>query len=97
MREKKLLQRFLILGVFLGISLSGIHFGSSQKLLPYKNPELSLEDRVNDLLARLTTKEKAHQLASFFPNANVRLGIPHMQEGEALHGICLPRATSYTS
>lgn len=95
MREKKLFQRFLILGVFLGISLSGIHYGSSQELLPYKNPELSLEDRVNDLLARLTTKEKAHQLASFFPNANVRLGIPHMQAGEALHGICLPRATSF--
>ena len=95
MREKKLFQRFLILSVFLGISLSGIHFGSSQELLPYKNPELSLEDRVSDLLARLTTEEKAHQLASFFPNANVRLGIPHMQAGEALHGICLPQATSF--
>jgi len=95
MREKKLFQKFLILGVFLGVSLSGIHYGSSQELLPYKNPILSLEDRVNDLIARLTTEEKAHQLASFFPNANVRLGIPHMQAGEALHGICLPLATSF--
>jgi len=95
MREKKLFQRFLILGVFLGISLSGMRYGSSQELPPYKNPELSLEDRVSDLLARLTTEEKAHQLASFFPNANVRLGIPHMQAGEALHGICLPGATSF--
>ena len=95
MREKKLFQRFLILGVFLGISLSGIHTGSSQEILPYKNPELALEKRVNDLLSRMTIEEKAHQLASFFPNANVRLGIPHIQAGEALHGICLPNATSF--
>lgn len=50
---------------------------------------------MNDLLSRMTIEEKAHQLASFFPNANVRLGIPHMQAGEALHGICLPLATSF--
>jgi len=95
MREKKLFQKILILCVFIGISLSGIHTGSSQEILPYKNPELALEKRVNDLLSRMTIEEKAHQLASFFPNANVRLGIPHIQAGEALHGICLPNATSF--
>lgn len=72
---------------------------SSQSVLPdsapYKNPELSIEERVNDLLPRLTLEEKAHQMASFFPNANIRLGIPHMQAGEALHGVCLPLATSF--
>lgn len=34
-------------------------------------------------------------LASFFSNVNVRLGILHMQAGEALHGICLPNATRF--
>jgi beta-glucosidase len=68
---------------------------SFQGILPYKNPDLSIEERVNDLLPRMTIEEKAHQLASFFPNANVRLGIPHMQAGEALHGICLPHGTSF--
>ena len=67
----------------------------STDLAPYKDAELSIEERVSDLLPRLTIEEKAHQLASFFPNANVRLGIPHMQAGEALHGICLPRGTSF--
>jgi len=95
MRGKKFYQRFLILGVCLGLSMFGMQCGSSQELLPYKNPELGIEERVNDLLSRLTIEEKAHQLASFFPNANVRLGIPHMQAGEALHGICLPLATSF--
>jgi beta-glucosidase len=95
MRAKKLFQRYLISGVCLGLSLSGIQCGSSQELPPYKNPELGIEERVNDLLSRMTIEEKAHQLASFFPNANVRLGIPHMQAGEALHGICLPNATSF--
>jgi len=75
----------------------GIVSGKSMSadLPPYKDAELSIEERVNDLLPRLTIEEKAHQLASFFPNANVRLGIPHMQAGEALHGICLPHGTSF--
>ncbi len=95
MKKKKIFTKILIFCVFPGISLSGIHIGSSQEMPPYKNPELRLEERVNDLLSRMTIEEKAHQLASFFPNANVRLGIPHMQAGEALHGICLPNATSF--
>jgi len=95
MREKKLFPIVLAFCVFVGQPLSGTHTGLSQEILPYKNPELALEKRVNDLLSRLTIEEKAHQLASFFPNANVRLGIPHMQAGEALHGICLPLATSF--
>jgi len=95
MREKKLFQRYLKLCVGLGILIPGIHIGLSQEIPPYKNPGLALEERVNDLLSRMSIEEKAHQLASFFPNANIRLGIPHMQAGEALHGVCLPYATSF--
>jgi len=73
----------------------GTHTGTSQEVPSYKNSDLPIEERVNDLISRMTIEEKAHQLASFFPNANVRLGIPHMQAGEALHGICLPNATSF--
>ncbi len=95
MREQKLISKIFIFCVFVGISVFGLHTCSSQEVPPYKNPELNIEKRVNDLLSRMTSEEKAHQLASFFPNANVRLGIPHMQAGEALHGICLPFATSF--
>ena len=62
---------------------------------PYQNPSFSVEERVEDLLGRMTVQEKALQLASFFPNANVRLGIPHIQAGEALHGVTLKHATSF--
>lgn len=47
------------------------------------------------LLNKMTVEEKAHQLASFYPNANKRLNIPHMQAGEALHGIVVAGATSF--
>jgi beta-glucosidase len=95
MREEKFSLIFFTLCVVLRISLFGIHTGSSDEIPPYRNPKLSIEVRVDDLISRMTIEEKAHQLASFFPNANVRLGIPHMQAGEALHGICLPLATSF--
>jgi beta-glucosidase len=36
--------------------------GFSQKLLPYKNPALPVETRVNDLLGRMTVEEKFFQL-----------------------------------
>ncbi|NOR15921.1 MAG: hypothetical protein GQ544_09460, partial [Candidatus Aminicenantes bacterium] len=95
MKKKKRIQTFAILFAFMGMLLSSMSCSSSEKIPPYKNPGLSIEKRVNDLLSRMTTEEKAHQLASFFPNANVRLSIPHMQAGEALHGVCLPHATSF--
>lgn len=64
---------------------------------PYKDPGLTIEQRLDDLVPRMTLEEKAHQLATLYPNAVVRLGIPHLQAGEALHGICLRHATSFPS
>ncbi len=57
------------------------------------NPEI--EKRIDDLLGRMTVEEKLVQLASAYPNSNARLGIPQLQSGEALHGVCLPGGTSY--
>ncbi len=54
-----------------------------------------IDRRIDELVAKMTVEEKLLQLASSFPNANVRLGIPQLQSGEALHGVCLPGATSY--
>jgi len=76
---------------FFGIALSMIFALSLMSSMKEQN----IAEKVEDLLSRMTTEEKAHQLVSFFPNANVRLGIPHMQAGEALHGICLPLGTSF--
>jgi beta-glucosidase len=63
----------------------------------YTDPSASIDDRADDLLARMTLEEKVAQLATMYPNANVRLGIPHLKSAEALHGVTLEHATSFPS
>ena len=54
---------------------------------PFTNPELSTEERVQDLINRLTLEEKAGQMMHDSP-AVERLGIPEYNWwNEALHGI----------
>ncbi|HBZ21301.1 MAG TPA: glucan 1,4-alpha-glucosidase [Bacteroidales bacterium] len=54
---------------------------------PFQNPTLSEEQRVNDLISRMTLKEKADQLLYTAP-AVARLGIPSYNWwNEALHGV----------
>ena len=61
----------------------------------YRNPSAPIEARIDDLLPRMTTAEKLHQLATMFSNGNVRLGIPHLKSAEALHGVTIRHATSF--
>ncbi len=54
---------------------------------PYQNPQLTAEQRAEDLLGRLTIEEKAKLMMDVSP-AIPRLGIPAFQWwNEALHGI----------
>jgi beta-glucosidase len=43
-----------------------VAISSEQSKLPYKNPELPVENRVQDLLGRMTLKEKVRQLDQYF-------------------------------
>ncbi len=55
--------------------------------LPFRNTNLPTEERVNDLVSRMTLKEKADQLVYTAP-AIPRLGIPSYNWwNEALHGV----------
>ncbi len=55
--------------------------------LPYQDPNLSAQERANDLLSRLTIDEKVSLMMDISP-AIERLGIPQFQWwNEALHGI----------
>lgn len=60
---------------------------ASAQMLPYQNPELSAEERAEDLLGRLTLEEKTQLMMDVSP-AIPRLGIPEFHWwSEALHGI----------
>ena len=59
----------------------------SAQSLPYQNPQLTPEQRADDLLPRLTLDEKVRLMMDTSP-AIERLGIPQFQWwNEALHGI----------
>ncbi|MDR0537919.1 MAG: glycoside hydrolase family 3 C-terminal domain-containing protein [Tannerellaceae bacterium] len=54
---------------------------------PFRDPDLSVEERVNDLVSRLTVEEKISQMLNNAP-AIERLGIPaYNWWNEALHGV----------
>lgn len=54
---------------------------------PFQNPNLNREDRLNDLISRMTVQEKISQLMSDAP-AIERLGIPKYDWwNESLHGV----------
>lgn len=59
----------------------------STEPLPFRNAELPIEERVADLLGRLTLDERIALLHQFSP-AVARLGVPAFRTGqEALHGV----------
>lgn len=58
-----------------------------QEPLPFRNPELPLDQRVDDLLSRLDIAERIALLHQFTPGVE-RLGIAPFRTGqEALHGV----------
>lgn len=59
----------------------------TQNAFPFRNPSLPMEERLNDLVSRMTLQEKADQLLYTAP-AIPRLGIPSYNWwNEALHGV----------
>lgn len=61
--------------------------GQQSGAYPFQNPSLSVEERINDLVSRMTLKEKSDQLLYTAP-AIPRLGIPSYNWwNEALHGV----------
>ena len=85
LREKFFLTALLLLTVI--FAAFPLHHAESQSLPPYKNPNLPVEQRVDDLVSRLTLEEKVAQMGNATP-AIERLGVPaHDYWNEALHGV----------
>jgi beta-glucosidase len=70
--------------LLLALAISPAH---TQSIPPYKNPNLPIETRVDDLVSRMTLEEKVSQMMNAAP-AIERLGIPAYDWwNEALHGV----------
>jgi beta-glucosidase len=76
----KIKHIFLLLTVFCCVQLIAQTF-------PFQNPNLPIDQRVNDLVSRLTLEEKVNQMINTAP-AIERLGIPSYNWwNECLHGV----------
>lgn len=74
----------IFLAFFLIITSS---FSNKKAVLPYQNESLSIEERVNDLVSRMTLDEKISQMM-YQATAISRLGIPSYNWwNEGLHGV----------
>jgi beta-glucosidase len=82
---KKIIPFILLL--LLSVTTLIINAQQISNTFPFRNTSLSLEERVNDLVSRMTLQEKADQLVYTAP-AIPRLGIPSYNWwNEALHGV----------
>jgi len=74
--------------------------GSSDNDLPlYKNPKLSVDERVEDLLKRMTLEEKIDMLGGtgFATKPNARLGIPELRMTDGPLGVRMDKSTAFPS
>jgi beta-glucosidase len=82
MNVRRLGSLFLFLGVAPGILMA-----QTQTPLPYQDPHLSVEQRVDDLVSRMTLEEKTSQMINTSA-AIPRLGVPAYDWwSEGLHGV----------
>lgn len=77
-------RRFIVLNLVILLIVNALIFEigktSANEVLPYQNPQLSIDERVKDLLGRMTLEEKAAQMMCVWmqkPNDNT--GIPKEQ------------------
>ncbi len=76
-----------IIGIIFAFFLDVGSYAQPGNQLPFQNPALSFEARVNDLVSRLTLEEKVAQMLNATP-AIERLGIPAYEWwNEVLHGV----------
>ena len=88
-------KTILCLLIFLALDISA--FAQKKFDYPFQDPSLSISERVNDLVSRLTLDEKVNQMLNSAP-AIGRLGIsPYDWWNESLHGVARTKypTTSY--
>lgn len=69
--------------------------GEVDKSIPFWNHELPMEERIDDILGRMTLDEKM-SIICFWNEGVPRLGIEALIPGECLHGLAAPRKNKAT-
>ncbi|HEX7334355.1 MAG TPA: glycoside hydrolase family 3 C-terminal domain-containing protein [Pyrinomonadaceae bacterium] len=84
MKIKTALSAFIVLAVLAALPLN---YAQTQTTPAFRNPNLPIQARVDDLVARMTLEEKVLQMQNAAP-AIERLGIPQYEWwNEGLHGV----------
>ena len=85
----KIMQLFLFIQLSFFVTLFSKPPEDNEKSIPYKNPALPIEERVNDLVSRMTLDEKISQMMNAADSIS-RLGIPDYNWwSEGLHGVAV--------
>ncbi len=79
-------MRLLSSVLLAAIGIAPLRAQTPQNQYPYQNPNLPLEERVNNLLSLMTLPEKVAYLTQS-PAAIPRLGLPRVNWVEGLHGL----------
>ncbi|MEW6456644.1 MAG: glycoside hydrolase family 3 C-terminal domain-containing protein [Acidobacteriota bacterium] len=87
------------LALILSIFLISLYSSQNGKILLYKNPELFMENRVEELLKRMTLEEKITLLSGkgFETNPVERLGIPSIRMCDGPVGVRWDKSTCFPS
>ncbi|MFR9671552.1 MAG: glycoside hydrolase family 3 N-terminal domain-containing protein [Rikenellaceae bacterium] len=85
-----------LFATFALLSLSVINITAQQYKFPFQDPDLPVDQRVDDLISRLTLEEKVSQMQNVSP-AIERLGVTAYEWwNEALHGVARVKGVEVT-
>ena len=80
------IKKLLVL-IFMALVISVSHAAKEAVVPPYQNPDLSTDERITDLIGRMTLEEKVTQMVDRAASVE-RLGIPEYGWwNECLHGV----------
>jgi beta-glucosidase len=90
LHERSLLKPFLVLNLLAALAAPVMMTAQSPETVPYRNPKLPVEERVTDLLGRMTLEEKVDMVSGggwMESKANARLGIPALKMADGPVGV----------
>lgn len=87
METSKFCTRCVVVGMALLLMMSLAHSQEASPKARYLDPTLPIEQRIDDLLIRMTVQEKVSQISDDWGSAEIpHLGVPVLLKTEGLHG-----------